>query len=263
MPTRDTAPIGAPCWVDLMTSDTERSRAFYGELLGWTAEDPNPEFGGDFNFQKAGVRVAGGMAAQPEMPVSDVWSVYLTTDDAAKTVDAASANGGQVIAPPMAVGDLGTMAVITDCGGAAIGIWQPGLHPGFGVFGEAGTPSWFELHTRDYDASVAFYRDVFRWDTSVVSDAPEFRYTTLQHGDEQLAGIMDASQFLPADVPAHWSVYFGVDDTDAALATTVKLGGSVVVPAEDTPYGRLATATDPTGAQFKLVAPNDQMPARS
>ena len=24
MPTRDTAPIGAPCWIDLMTSDTER-----------------------------------------------------------------------------------------------------------------------------------------------------------------------------------------------------------------------------------------------
>ncbi|MDQ6614274.1 MAG: VOC family protein, partial [Actinomycetota bacterium] len=38
MPTRDTAPIGAPCWVDLMTSDTERSRAFYCELFGWTAE---------------------------------------------------------------------------------------------------------------------------------------------------------------------------------------------------------------------------------
>jgi hypothetical protein len=27
MPTRDTAPIGAPCWVDLMTSDTERRGA--------------------------------------------------------------------------------------------------------------------------------------------------------------------------------------------------------------------------------------------
>jgi predicted enzyme related to lactoylglutathione lyase len=27
-----------------------------------------------------------------------------------------------------------------------------------------------------------------------------------------------------------------------------------VRPAEDTPYGRLATAADPTGTQFKLVA---------
>jgi predicted enzyme related to lactoylglutathione lyase len=73
--------------------------------------------------------------------------------------------------------------------------------------------------------------------------------------------VMDAAGFLPAGVPAHWAVYFGVDDADATLATVVDLGGAVVQPAEDTPYGRLATATDPTGAQFKLVAPNEAMPA--
>ena len=46
MPRRETPPIGAPCWVDLMTSDTERSRAFYSQLLGWTAGDPAEELGG-------------------------------------------------------------------------------------------------------------------------------------------------------------------------------------------------------------------------
>ncbi|MCA1691816.1 MAG: VOC family protein, partial [Actinobacteria bacterium] len=45
-------------------------------------------------------------------------------------------------------------------------------------------------------------------------------------------------------------------------ARVVDLGGSMLVPAEDTPYGRLATAVDPTGAQFKLVAPNAAMPAK-
>ena len=73
---------------------------------------------------------------------------------------------------------------------------------------------------------------------AVASDTPEFRYTTLGEGDEQLAGIMDASAFLPEGVPAHWSVYFGVDDADAALAKIVDLGGSIVMAAEDTPYGR-------------------------
>jgi predicted enzyme related to lactoylglutathione lyase len=34
------------------------------------------------------------------------------------------------------------------------------------------------------------------------------------------------------------------------------MGGDVVQPAEDTPYGRLAVATDPTGAAFKLLGPN-------
>jgi hypothetical protein len=30
-----------------------------------------------------------------------------------------------------------------------------------------------------------------------VSDTPEFRYTTLGEGEGQLAGVMDASGFLP------------------------------------------------------------------
>ncbi|MPZ96701.1 MAG: VOC family protein [Propionibacteriales bacterium] len=263
MPTRETAPVGAPCWIDLLTSDTERSRDFYCRLFGWEAEEPAAEFGGYFNFTKDGARVAGCMGNQAGSGIPDFWSVYLASDDAAKTVGAATANGGEVHAQPMAVGDLGTMAYVGDPDGAGIGVWQPGRHHGFGIFGEPGTPSWFELHARDYRAAVDFYRNVFRWDTHVVSDTPEFRYSTMRHGEDWLAGIMDASGFLTEEVSAHWSVYFGVDDTDAALARIVELGGSVLMDAEDTPYGRLAAAADPTGAQFKLVAANDAMPGSS
>jgi predicted enzyme related to lactoylglutathione lyase len=49
-------------------------------------------------------------------------------------------------------------------------------------------------------------------------------------------------------------VYFKVADVDATLAQIHKRGGTTVQPAEDTPYGRLAAATDPTGALFRLVA---------
>jgi predicted enzyme related to lactoylglutathione lyase len=154
----------------------------------------------------------------------------------------------------MDVMELGVMALVADPGGATIGIWQPQLHKGFGVLAEPGAPGWFELHTRDYAATVDFYRTVFGWDTHTASDTPEFKYTTLGEGEGQLAGIMDASAFLPEGAPAQWSVYFAVEDADATLASIVKLGGAVIQPAEDTPYGRLATAADPTGATFKLMA---------
>ncbi|HYZ97489.1 MAG TPA: VOC family protein [Acidimicrobiales bacterium] len=255
MPTRDSAPVGAPCWIELFTSDVERGRAFYGELFGWTSDDPAEELGGYFTFYKDGVRVAGGMHNDGQSGTPDVWSIYLASEDVAAAAEAAKANGGQVIVEPMAVMDLGSMLVVTDAGGATIGAWQPGTHQGFGVHREPGTPAWFELHTRDYDASVDFYRKVFAWDTHVEGDTPEFRYTTLGTGDAALAGIMDAAAFLPDGVPAHWSVYFGVEDTDATLARVVELGGSVVEPAEDTPYGRLARAADPTGTTFKLRQP--------
>src|SRR5680860_337006 len=149
VPQRASAPIGAPCWVDLFTSDPDKSRAFYGELFGWTAEEAGEEYGGYVNFLEGGQSVAGCMRNDGESGMPDVWSVYLATDDARATADAAVANGGQVGVPAMEVMDLGSMAVMIDAGGAAIGAWQPGRHHGFGVFGEPGTPTWFELHTRD------------------------------------------------------------------------------------------------------------------
>ncbi|MGI9120002.1 MAG: VOC family protein [Acidimicrobiales bacterium] len=254
MPLRETAPIGAPCWIDLFTSDPDKSRAFYSQLFGWTAEDTGEEYGGYISFRKDGLSVAGCMRNDGQSGSPDLWTVYLASADARATAEATIANGGQVAFPAMDVMDLGSMAVVTDAGGAAIGVWQPRLHKGFAVLAEPGTPAWFELHTPDYEASVRFYQEVFDWDTHVASDLPEFRYTTLGQGDGSLAGIMDATNLLPAGVPAHWSIYFGVENTDVALARVGDLGGSVVLPAEDTPFGRLAQAADPTGALFKLVA---------
>ena len=261
MPTRETAPKGAPCWVDLMTSDHARAREFYGQLFGWTANEPSEEFGGYFMFTKDGIPVAGGMPTMPDAGPPNIWSIYLSTDDATKAVEVATAKGAQVIAPPMPVADLGTMAVLVDPGGAAIGMWQPNTFGGFTVIGEPGAPGWWELLTRDYQGSVDFYRTVFGWDTRTMGDTEEFRYTTANDGDTMLAGVMDAASFLPEGVPAHWSVYFTVADTDATIAKLTELGGSVDQPAEDTPYGRIAAASDPMGARFKLVGPNAQMPA--
>jgi uncharacterized protein len=258
MPTRDSAPVGSPCWADLWTSDVDGSRRFYGELFGWEAQQPSPEFGGYFMFTRDGVPTAGAMGDMGDMRANDTWKVYLATADVAKTTEAAQAEGAQITGPAMAVADLGVQAVLSDPTGACVGAWQPGTFPGFTVLNEHGAPSWFELHTRDHAAAVAFYRSVFQWDTSVVGDTDEFRYTTMRdpRGEGELAGILDARALLPEGTPAHWSVYWEVADADAAVARVTALGGSVVMGAQDTPYGRLATVTDPAGALFRLRTPS-------
>ena len=245
--------VGAPCWVDLYSSDTVRATEFYGRLFGWNAGAPQEEFGGYFTFTKDGKQIGGCMHNDGRSGRPDVWSVFLMTDDIEAAARAAPAAGGQVHVEPMQVAENGIMALLGDPGGAAVGLWQPGTQQGFEIRNEPGAPTWFELHTRDYDATVRFYRTVLGWDTHVMSDTPEFRYTTHGEGESALAGIMDASAFLPEGASA-WSIYFGVEDVDAALASIVELGGQVVRPAEDTPYGRLAQASDPTGTSFKLVA---------
>ncbi len=251
MPTPPNQP-GAPCWIDLSSTDPDKSKAFYGALFGWTAEDTDPNYGGYINFLRDGEPIAGCMKNDGTAGIPDQWSIYLQTDDPQAVADAATGNGGQVMVPPMEVGPQGTMVFVIDPGGAPIGGWKAGEHHGFSVVGEPGTPHWFELHTREYDASIGFYEKVFGWDARTMSDEADFRYTTLGEGDGQAAGIMDASAGRSEGTPAEWSGYFAVDDTDAAIATAVELGAALVEPAEDTPYGRLARLTDPTGADFKV-----------
>ena len=89
-----TRPIGAPCWMDLLTSDTARAREFYGGLFGWTAGDAAEEFGGYFMFFADGAPVAGCMPKVPGVPGMegpDSWGVYLSSADAKGTVDKAVA----------------------------------------------------------------------------------------------------------------------------------------------------------------------------
>ena len=83
------------------------SRKFYAELFGWEAQEPSPEFGGYFMFTRNGVPIAGGMGDMGDMKADNSWKVYLATDDVDKTVEAAVGEGAQVVAPPMAITDLG------------------------------------------------------------------------------------------------------------------------------------------------------------
>jgi predicted enzyme related to lactoylglutathione lyase len=236
-----------------MTSDQAGAAEFYGDLFGWTAEDPNPEFGGYQQLLHEGLPVAGCMPKMGDNPMPDVWGVYLASDDVDRVAKETEAAGGNIIAEPMDVGTLGRMLIVTDPAGAIIGSWTPNDFAGIGVHDEPNTPGWFELWTRDFNVAKQYYTDVFGWPLHLTGDTDEFRYATYGKNDAALAGIMDASSFLPDGVPAHWSVYFRIENADATLKKIEQLGGKIVVPAEDTPYGRLATASDPWGAIFKLL----------
>ena len=244
-------PAGAPCWIDLITSDIERSKAVYGELFGWTFEDAGADYGHYNMASKDGAPVAGVMGKRdPNQP--DTWTVYLHSDDVAATVDKVEAAGGRLMFPPMAVGTRGSMTVVFDPAGAVVGAWQPDDFSGFELIGAHGTPLWFESLSKSYDASVAFYRDAFDWDVHTMSDEPDFRYSTLGEGDQARAGIMDASGFLDEAVPSLWQFYLGCDDVDATAARLVDLGGRELNPLHDTPFGRIGGYLDATGALICL-----------
>lgn len=254
MPIRDSHPAGAPVWADFTSTDLKASKAFYGGLFGWTFETTDPkEYGGYTNAQLDGRRIAGFMPHMAEMGPGDVWSVYLKVDDIQATTKKVTEAGGKVLVPAMHVAPFGHMAVFGAPSGAGIGAWQPEEHQGFGADMMHGAPAWFETVTSNYAADVAFYQQAFGWKTDVMSDTPEFGYTTLGKGDDARAGIMDAKRDT-SGTPEGWAVYWGVRDADAAAEKVVALGGKVVSPPRDTPYGRFLEVRDVTGASLRLIS---------
>jgi predicted enzyme related to lactoylglutathione lyase len=249
---RSSAPLGAPTWIDLLTSDLDRAQEFYGTVFGWTFESAGPEYGGYVTASKNGRPVAGLMGNNPEFGAPDGWTTYLHSADVDATLAAASAAGGVMCGEPMDIPDKGRMATLTDPTGAFVGLWQPNGHNGFEVLNEHGAPVFFQLMTSDYGKALDFYREVFGWQTDTVSDTDEFRYSTASFDGDALLGVMDGTSHLPEGVPSNWFYFLGADDVDKTVQLIVENGGSVVRAAEDTPYGRLAAVADPTGAGFNL-----------
>lgn len=252
-------PAGAPCWIDLMTSDLTRSSEFYAALFDWTYEAGDEEkYGGYVMAFKDGKSVAGLMqsGAQSEGR-PDMWTTYLRVDNIEASIAAARDAGAIIYMEPMDVPEQGKLAMLADPSGAAVGLWEFGGHTGFQAHEVTGAAAWHELHSKDYSAAVAFYQNVFGVETAVMSNTPEFRYTNFMDGQQPLAGVMDATGFLPDEVPSSWHVYFQTDHADTTIAKALALGATIINPAEDSPFGRIAGLTDCTGAMFKLVQPLD------
>jgi predicted enzyme related to lactoylglutathione lyase len=113
----------------------------------------------------------------------------------------------------------GTLAMVADPGGAAIGVWQADQHIGAGVAEEPGAMTWWEVNTRAFEDCRRFYGQVFGWD----------------------AETLDA-----------------VLDTDDTAKRASDLGGSVGAPPFDTAYGRIAVLADPAGGHFSVITPVPQ-----
>lgn len=160
MATRESYRPGTPSWVDIASPDTAAAAAFYGALLGWTAEfDERPEAGGYGMFFHDGL-VAAGIGSQ-HAPGPPYWTVYVTTTSADDTAVAALAACGTVIVEPMDVLDAGRMVVLQDPLGTFVSAWEPDQHVGSQYVNGPGGFGWNELATTDLAASTAFYSSVF------------------------------------------------------------------------------------------------------
>jgi predicted enzyme related to lactoylglutathione lyase len=236
--------------VDLGVADTGKAKAFYQGLFGWDIQEGPPEAGGYAMCLLNGMPVAGigpnmGPAGAPA-----AWTTYIASEDADATVSKIRAAGGRVLMEPFDVMDVGRMAVAADPGGAVFGLWQARTHSGMGLANEPGSVAWNENMTRDFDGNKEFYHAVFGYEYGDLS-SEGFRYATLDLDGRPVGGIGEIGPGSP-EIPANWATYFSVADADDAVARATDLGGGVIRPPWDTPYGRMAVLSDDQGAVFAV-----------
>ncbi|KOU49141.1 VOC family protein [Streptomyces sp. WM6378] len=124
-----------------------------------------------------------------------------------------------------------------------------------------GTPCWVDLMVPDQQAALDFYRDLFGWQGEV--GPPETGgYALCSLNGQPVAGIMaamnpDGSTPDPMP-PTVWTTYLATADLDATEKKSASNGGQVMVPGMDVmTLGRMAVASDPTGAVFGLWQAKD------
>ncbi|MFG3197234.1 VOC family protein [Streptomyces sp. NPDC048208] len=245
-------PEGTPCWADAMFTDLEGAKRFYGEVLGWTFGESSSEYG---NYTQAFADDKAVAAIVPPMPGQEgqsQWCLYFASPDAAAAAGKIRENGGEVLMGPMKVGDFGTMVIAREPSGAVFGVWQGDTHEGFEATATPGAYCWAEVLTREPEKTDAFLSGVFPYGMKEMADEHiDFRLFDL--GADAVLGRMRMGEEFPPEVPSYVSVYFTVDDCDAAVARATEGGAVLRFGPMTSPFGRFAALTDPQGANFSVI----------
>ncbi|MEU9400038.1 VOC family protein [Streptomyces sp. SID4985] len=245
-------PEGTPCWADAMFTDLEGAKRFYGDVLGWTFGDSSSQYGNYTQAYADGKAVAAVVPPMPGQEGQSQWCLYFASPDAAATAEKIRENGGEVLMPPMQVGDFGTMVLAREPSGAVFGVWQGGVHEGFEAVATPGAYCWSEVFTREPEKSDTFFSAVFPYRAKdMEDDAVDFRVFDL--GADPVLGRMRMTEDFPPEVPSYINVYFTVDDCDAAVARATDLGAVLRFGPMTSPFGRFAALTDPQGANFSVI----------
>jgi predicted enzyme related to lactoylglutathione lyase len=111
---------GKICYLELPAVDVQRSAEFYERVFGWRTRKRGD---GHLAFDDTTGQVSGSwVTGRPPMREAGLL-VYVMVDDAAATLDALVANGGEVVQP--IGGDAPEItARFRDPGGNVLGIYQ-------------------------------------------------------------------------------------------------------------------------------------------
>jgi len=110
---------------ELITTDLDSAKKFYGELLGWSFRETKTIHGGRYlSALRNGVMVAGMMLKEGNVDdeAMPCWDPYITVDDVEKSVKIVEKMGGRILIPPTEIPGEGRFSTIMDPQGIVMNI---------------------------------------------------------------------------------------------------------------------------------------------
>ena len=240
---------GTPAWVDVMVSDLNRSKEFYGQVSAGSSRRARPSSGATRRLVSGAMRSPAWVRCRARIRPPPAWTTYLASDALDATLAKITEAGGQVFVPAMEIGDFGGMAVVADPTGAVFGLWKSGTHTGFDLFNDPGAVVWNEGMVGDLEAA----RHVLRRRLRLHLRAGRGGHAVRHGVAERPAGVrLGSIELAGPGIPPHWRTYFAVADADATCAKVNELGGHVVAEPWATPFGKMAAVSGPDDEVFLL-----------
>ena len=243
-------------WYELMTTDLEAAKAFYGKVVGWGAREASMP-GSRYTLFTAGDVSTGGLINLPQdaktQGAAPQWVGYVSVHDVDAAVQRVKELDGTVYVPPTDIGDVSRFSAVADPQMATFILvkWRdPGRQPPIqsDALGHVG---WHELLTTDWERAFTFYREIFGWQKAAAEVAPTGTYLQFSAEGQTIGGMFNRPAPAPA---AFWLYYFNVVDIGAALDRVRAERGEILEGPSDIPGGgKVARCADPQGAMFALI----------
>lgn len=112
-------------WFDIYVSDLDRAKLFYESVFETKLTDLPMEWGRQslFPFSEGQPNVSGALVEKQNLiQGSNNTMVYFASEDCTTEISRVEEAGGKIIAPKMAIGEFGYIAIINDPDGNQVGI---------------------------------------------------------------------------------------------------------------------------------------------
>ncbi len=116
-------------WHELNCRDSRAAISFYGRVLNWRFEEVPLRDGSRYHLARQGEWAVCGILEMDEARHGDLpdhWMAYMRTPDLDAALRAASLAGGEILRAPLVVPMVGRLALISDAGGAMMGLLEAG-----------------------------------------------------------------------------------------------------------------------------------------